>query len=385
MKAAVTDKDRLNYADVAVKGTRIENSDESIIWHIAPSAEYWTIFNGNTKSFAASNGTKNQAQLLADGTEDMSLWTVTKTKDASTFEFVNKANSSANPAVNANLRNNGTYGFACYAISTGGALSLYRLDGPVDNTVPTLSVDQSSKVWAADATDAFVVKVTVNSEGGDWKVTPETLTWAAIVVDKTAGTITVTPNEVNEKKTANEATLTVAHASDASLTKEITLKQNGKGGEAPKTWTYALKGSNDPKLFEGNPATVNGATWSIKMGPKVGSPDIKGTPTKYSNIFGWKWGDSKSNYWSSYTLSTDYFASKSVKSVTVNFLNNASKSATMTVKQGETTIGTATQEFGTKWTDLTANTTQGTGGTLTINYSVDQASLIHSITVEYYE
>lgn len=263
--------------------------------------------------------------------------------------------------------------------------SITVVSGPVDNTIPSLSVDQTSKVWAANATDAFVVKVTVNSEGGDWKVTPDILTWATIAVDKTAGTITVTPNGANTAETANEATLTVAHAFDASLTKEITLKQNGKGGEAPKTWTYALKGSNDPKLFEGNPATVNGATWSIKMGPKVGSPDINGTPTKYSNIFGWKWGDSKSNYWSSYTLSTDYFASKSVKSVTVNFLNNASKSATMTVKQGETTIGTATQEFGTKWTDLTANTTQGTGGTLTINYSVDQASLIHSITVEYYE
>ena len=230
MKAAVTDKDRLNYADVAVKGTRIENSDESIIWHIAPSAEYWTIFNGNTKSFAASNGTKNQAQLLADGTDDMSLWTVTKTKDASTFEFVNKANTTAK--VNANLRNNGIYGFACYATSTGGALSLYRLDGPVDNTIPSLSVDQTSKVWAADATDAFVVKVAVNSEGGDWTVTPETLSWATIAVDKTAGTITVTPNGANTAQTANEATLTVTHASDASLKKEITLKQNAAAATA---------------------------------------------------------------------------------------------------------------------------------------------------------
>ena len=84
-------------------------------------------------------------------------------------------------------------------------------------------------------------------------------------------------------------------------------------------------------------------------------------------------------------MSTDYFASKKVKSVTVNFLNNGSMSATMTVKQGETTIGVATKTFGTTWTNLKAETTQGTGGTLTINYSVAQASYIHSITVEYYE
>lgn len=231
MKAAVS-SNRLGCVDVTDEGKRIANSDESIIWHIAPSAEYWTIFNDNTKSFAASNGTKNQAQLLADGTDAKSLWTVTKTKDASTFEFVNKANSSATPVVNANLRNNGNYGFACYATATGGPLSLYRLEGPVDNTIPSLSVDQTSKVWAADATDAFVVKVAVNSEGGDWTVTPETLSWATIAVDKAAGTITVTPNGANETATANEATLTVTHTMDASLTYNITLTQSAAAATA---------------------------------------------------------------------------------------------------------------------------------------------------------
>lgn len=295
MKAAVTDKDRLNYADVAVKGTRIENSDESIIWHIAPSAEYWTIFNGNTKSFAASNGTKNQAQLLADGTDDMSLWTVTKTKDASTFEFVNKANSSANPAVNANLRNNGTYGFACYATSTGGALSLYRLDGPVDNTIPSLSVDQASKVWAADAKDAFVVNVTVNSEGGDWKVTPETLTWATIVVDKPAGTITVTPNEVNEKETANEATLTVTHASDATLKAEISLKQNGKGSAAasyfvkvttaPTDWsgTYLIVYETGKVAFDGSLKTLDAVSNTVDV--TISDNKIEATDALMKSVF----------------------------------------------------------------------------------------------------
>lgn len=133
-----------------------------------------------------------------------------------------------------------------------------------DNSVPFLTVDQASKVWAADATDAFVVNVAVNSEGGDWTVTPETLSWATISVDKTAGTITVTPNGPNTKETANEATLTVTHASDASLTKEISLKQNGTGevmpisfsitGATVKSGTVTFKaakgnGSNDPKVY----------------------------------------------------------------------------------------------------------------------------------------
>ena len=228
MKASVT-SNRLAYSDVTVNNNTIANSDESIVWHISQSGGYWTISNNN--KYAASTGTKNQAQLLDKGSDDKSLWTVTKTVNASTFEFVNKANSTAE--VNANLTNNGTYGFACYSTSTGGPLSLYRLSGPIDNTIPTLSVDQTSKIWAADATDAFIVNVAVNSEGGDWTVTPETLSWATIAVDKAAGTITITPKEANETETANEATLTVSHASDASLTKEISLKQNGKGEVMP--------------------------------------------------------------------------------------------------------------------------------------------------------
>lgn len=133
----------------------------------------------------------------------------------------------------------------CYTSTStnigGQTLCFYVKGGPIDNTRPTLSVDQNSKVWAADDTDAFVVKVTVNSEGGDWMVTPETLSWATVAVDKAAGTITVTPNGANEKESANEATLTVAHASAASLTKEISLKQNGKGGAAgPTTVTKTM-------------------------------------------------------------------------------------------------------------------------------------------------
>lgn len=137
-----------------------------------------------------------------------------------------------------------------------------------DQTIPTLSVNQTSKVWAADATDDFVVNVAVNSEGGDWTVTPETLPWATIAVDKTAGTITVTPNGANEKETANEATLTVTHTSDASLTAKISLTQNGKSGaasyfvkvtETPTDWsgTYLIVYETDKVAFDGSLSTLD--------------------------------------------------------------------------------------------------------------------------------
>lgn len=262
MKASVASK-RLAYSDVTVNNNTIANSDESIVWHISQSGNYWTIFNKNNNKYAASTGAKNQAQLLDNGSDDKSLWMVTKTADASTFEFVNKANSTAETPINANLRNNGTYGYACYAATTGGPLSLYRLSGPIDNTIPTLSVDQTSKVWAADATDAFVVNVAVNSEGGDWTVTPATLSWAKITVDKTAGTITVTPNGANETKTANEATLTVTHAPDASLKKKISLKQNGKGEILPIS--FSITGA---KVTSGT-VTFNAAKGNGSNAPRV--------------------------------------------------------------------------------------------------------------------
>ena len=327
MKAAVK-HDRLDYADVIVKDKRIESSDESIIWHIAPSAEYWTIFSDNTKSFAAGTGVKNKAQLLEDGTDDMSMWTISKSKSASTFEFINKKNKAAN--VNYTLRNNGTYGFACYATETGGPLSLYRLSGPIDNTLPTLSVDQTSKVWAADATDAFVVKVTVNSEGGDWNVTPTVLDWASITVDKAAGTITVIPNRANETETANEATLTVTHASDAMLTKSIILKQKAASpiGES-KISTLTL--SSSQKFGTKTGSTLNAddkIVWTVNT--------TKGTiqDSYQTDYFGQQFGTGSSAWTGSFDAD---FSNKTISKIEI--VANTGSKATISVKVGDTNFG----------------------------------------------
>ena len=80
------------------------------------------IYSSDAKAYAAGTGAKNKAQLLSDGTDDKSLWSVTASDD--TYDFTNKANAAAE--VNASLRRNGTYGFACYATGTGGTLSLYK-------------------------------------------------------------------------------------------------------------------------------------------------------------------------------------------------------------------------------------------------------------------
>lgn len=173
--------------------------------------------------------------------------------------------------------------------------SITVVSGPVDNTIPSLSVDQTSKVWAADATDAFVVKVTVNSEGGDWTVTPETLSWATIAVDKTAGTITFTPNGANTAQTANEATLTVAHASDASLKAEISLKQNGKGSAAasyfvkvttaPTDWsgTYLIVYETGKVAFDGSLTTLDAVNNTVSV--TISNNKIEATDALMKSVF----------------------------------------------------------------------------------------------------
>ncbi len=112
---------RLTYDVVTPENNVITTSNAAIVWHIAPSGEYWTIYNEEADAYAASTGTKNKAQMLGDDTDDKALWTVSGT---TAYEFINKANKEA--GVNCNLRNNGTYGFACYSDQTGGALSLYK-------------------------------------------------------------------------------------------------------------------------------------------------------------------------------------------------------------------------------------------------------------------
>ena len=117
------DGGRLSYETVTPTSNVITTDNNTIIWHITQSGDYWTIYNADANAYAASTGAKNKAQMLADGTDDKAMWTVSVSRTA-TYEFVNKANSAS--GVNANLRNNGTYGFACYATTTGGALSLYK-------------------------------------------------------------------------------------------------------------------------------------------------------------------------------------------------------------------------------------------------------------------
>jgi len=120
LKAEINSGTRFNYAEVTVENDQIQSDDASLIWHIAPNDSYWTLYNADAAVYAAGNGTKNKGALITSIT-DYAKWTAT---GDGTYEFVNVGNKAK--SVNANLRRNDTYGYACYSTTTGGALSLYK-------------------------------------------------------------------------------------------------------------------------------------------------------------------------------------------------------------------------------------------------------------------
>ena len=136
----VVSSNRLGYMEITPSNNQIQDPDASIVWHFEQKGDYWTIYNAAVNKYAASRGANNQAQLLVDGSDDKSLWTVSGT---STYELINQYNAAN--SVNAYLRNNGTYGFGCYnPNNTGGALTLYKLgfdsgSGSGSGTTPTPS------------------------------------------------------------------------------------------------------------------------------------------------------------------------------------------------------------------------------------------------------
>ena len=123
MIGAMTEKTRLQWADITVSNGNVIAPDAKAVWHFAPSGSYWTMYNAASGSYAAGTGVKNLAKLDSTLT-DFGKWTAAV--KSNTYEFTNLGNNNA--GVNPLLRYNSGIGFACYATNTnvGGALTLYK-------------------------------------------------------------------------------------------------------------------------------------------------------------------------------------------------------------------------------------------------------------------
>lgn len=130
LKAAVAGSTRLAGEDVTIADNAILNPDASIVWNLAKSGTDWTIYNEYEGKYVAGTGVKNAAQLLTDGTDENTLWTISGTE---TYDIVNKVNEAN--SVNSHLRWGGDY-YACYGSGTGKTLRLYK---KIDVPTPTIS------------------------------------------------------------------------------------------------------------------------------------------------------------------------------------------------------------------------------------------------------
>lgn len=224
MKAVVS-SNRLGYEEVTPSGNEIVDPLAETIWHIAHSGDNWTIYNDN-KGYAAGNGTANKAVLVADLTGDnanKAAWTVTASGNA--YEFVNVWNKSN--SVNATLRNNGTYGFACYATSTGGALSLYRKAGAKYNVTVSSTTNGSVTASPTSAEAGATIALTVTPDAGY-------VLDALTVTDASSNTIEVADNKFTMP--ASGVTVTATFKENEKPAATLTLSKNGIAETFPGSW-----------------------------------------------------------------------------------------------------------------------------------------------------
>ena len=51
---------------LSLSNNKVVNPDDSVVWHIAPSGNYWTIQNVNNSKYVAATGSKSQANLSTE-------------------------------------------------------------------------------------------------------------------------------------------------------------------------------------------------------------------------------------------------------------------------------------------------------------------------------
>ena len=93
------------------------------IWEITKPDDYYRIAYGS--QYAGGTSAKNEGALLDDASKDLAKWTIEH--DESKFSISNYGRSIASKDNgNRYLRNNGEYGWACYASGTGKAPRLFK-------------------------------------------------------------------------------------------------------------------------------------------------------------------------------------------------------------------------------------------------------------------
>ena len=279
---------RIGYQSVTISDDKISNPGAAIVWHIAASGDYWTIYNASVEKYAGGSTTKNAGALLEEVT-DYAKWSVT---GSSTYDFENKgrAGGSSNTG-NKWLRYNSGYGFAPYASGTGGALSLYKkveaTGAATTVTINSTGITNTNKFFGTAAgTLTASVSVTATSA----VVAGATVTWAssdedvATVGESTGvvtlvgeGTTTITASYAGKngeyKSSYAEYELTVTNENPNAVTLWSEDFSSYSDGDKPAGGTYSYacadNGTNITKIYDATMA--GGSSPELLVGKNGGS------------------------------------------------------------------------------------------------------------------
>ena len=67
---------RAGYVEKTIDGLTYYATDNNLIWRIAKDGDYYTIYNARADKYLAATGSKNQAALIDDKTDDKAKWTI---------------------------------------------------------------------------------------------------------------------------------------------------------------------------------------------------------------------------------------------------------------------------------------------------------------------
>ena len=230
MKNTVS-SNRLGYMAVTPINNEIVNPNASIVWHIAQSGNYWTIYNENVNKYAAGTTSKNQAALLDEATSDLAKWIIPAPNNGS-YNVENFGRASESDPNNKFLRYNSGYGYACYASGTGGALSLYKkLDSGIATTT-TINEPQNFNTDIYQGTNAGTLTATVK-DNNDNAISGATVTWSSSNND-------VATIDANGAVTLVAVGTTTITASYAGVTDQY----------RPSSATYSLEVTDSTPVFD---------------------------------------------------------------------------------------------------------------------------------------
>ena len=212
LKAEIA-SNRFAYAEITATDDVVEAPDEALIWTITINDDGGiTLYNAKTQKYAASTGAKNQGALVDEASEK-AIWNC---RGSETYDFTNVFNKGAN--VNANLRGNGTYGFATYAEGTGGPLTLYKKSESVDPD----KVPAALGKWTFDKTDDLLAGTGVAA------IQAATQTKGAVTIAESPAAANIT---VVEGPTANNGAISVPVSSSLKMAAGI-------DAESVSTYTF---------------------------------------------------------------------------------------------------------------------------------------------------